>query len=89
MSRTMARPVGVGQNILYGKKVCRYIWHSAGSLGWPFLMLKYKYIFPIRYRKQFYQTALENCYSLKLLKISEKMLIAVKVKKINLLCYLL
>jgi len=23
----------------------RYNWHSAGSLGWPFPMLKYKYIF--------------------------------------------
>jgi len=23
-------------------KVCRYGWHSAGSLGWPFPMLKYK-----------------------------------------------
>jgi len=26
-------------------KVCRYNWHSAGSLGWPFPVLKYKYIF--------------------------------------------
>jgi len=23
--------------------VCRYSWHGAGSLGWPFLKLKYKY----------------------------------------------
>jgi len=30
----------------YGTKVCRYSWHSAGSsLGWPFPVLKYKYIF--------------------------------------------
>jgi len=28
-----------------GTKVCRYNWHSAGSLGWLFPMLKYKYIF--------------------------------------------
>ena len=28
-----------------GTKVCRYNWHSAGTLGWPFPMLKYKYIF--------------------------------------------
>ena len=28
-----------------GTKVCRYNWHSAGSRGWPFPMLKYKYIF--------------------------------------------
>ena len=24
--------------------VSRYSWHSAGSLGWPFPMLKYRYI---------------------------------------------
>ena len=24
-------------------------WHSAGSLGWPFPVLKYKYIFQIKY----------------------------------------
>ena len=24
-----------------GTKVCRYNWHSAGSLGWPFSVLKY------------------------------------------------
>jgi len=29
--------------------VCRYNWHSAGFLGWPFPMLKYKYIFQIKY----------------------------------------
>jgi len=33
--------------------------------GWPFPMLKYKYIFQIKIQKQFYQTALENCYGLK------------------------
>jgi len=28
----------------FGTKVCRYNWHSAaGSLGWPFSMLKYKH----------------------------------------------
>jgi len=26
-----------------------YNWHSAGSLGRPFPMLKYQYIFPIKY----------------------------------------
>jgi len=30
-------------------KVCRYNWHSAGSLRWPFPMLKYKYIFQMKY----------------------------------------
>ena len=29
--------------------MCRYNWHSAGSLGWSFPMLKYKYIFQIKY----------------------------------------
>jgi len=32
-----------------GTKVCRYNWHSAGSLGWPFPVVKYKYIFQIKY----------------------------------------
>jgi len=32
-----------------GTKVCRYSWHSAGSLGWPFPKLRYKYIFQIKY----------------------------------------
>jgi len=30
-------------------KVCRYKWHSADSPGWPFSVLKYKYIFEIKY----------------------------------------
>jgi len=34
---------------LYRTQVCRYNWHSAGSLGWPFPMLRYKYIFQIKY----------------------------------------
>ena len=29
--------------------MCRYNWHSAGFLGWPFSMMKYKYIFEIKY----------------------------------------
>jgi len=36
-----------------GTKVRRYNWHSAGSLGWPFPTLKYKYIFPIKYTETF------------------------------------
>jgi len=32
-----------------GTKVRRYNWYSAGSLGWPFLMLNYKYISQIKY----------------------------------------
>jgi len=34
---------------LLGTKVCRYNWHSAGFLGWPFPVLKYQYIFQIKY----------------------------------------
>jgi len=30
-------------------KVCRYNWHSAASMGWPFPMLKYEYIFEIKH----------------------------------------
>jgi len=29
--------------------LCRYNWHSAGSLGWPLAVLKYKYMFQIKY----------------------------------------
>jgi len=32
-----------------GTKVCRYNWHSADFLGWPFSMLKCNYIFKIKY----------------------------------------
>ena len=49
--------------------MCRYNWHSSGSPGWPFPVLKYKYkyIFQAKYtEKQFYQTALGSCYGLKL-----------------------
>jgi len=38
------------------RKVCRYNWQSAGSLGWPFPMLKYKYIFQTKYT----ETVLSN-----------------------------
>jgi len=37
------------RDFVSGTKVCRYNWHSAGSLGFPFPMLKYRYIFPIKY----------------------------------------
>jgi len=38
-----------GEHELQGTKVCRYNWHSAGSLGWPFPMIKYKHIFQKKY----------------------------------------
>jgi len=49
--------------------VCRYNWHSAGSLGWPFPINKnisFEQNRPTQ--KQFYQTALGNCCCLKLAK---------------------
>jgi len=56
--------------------MCRHNLHSAGSLGWPFPMLKYQYIFPIKYTE-----ALLSNSNRKLLwfEITE-MLIAVKNK---------
>jgi len=42
--------------------VCRYNWHSAGSAALAFSDAKIKlYFFKYNIRKQFYQTALENC----------------------------
>ena len=45
----------------------RYNWHSAGSLGWPFPMLKYKYILQIKYTEAILST-LGHWYGLKLSK---------------------
>ena len=42
----LSRPFSSRQQ---GTKVCRYNRHSAGSLGWPFPVLKYEYIFQIKY----------------------------------------
>ena len=42
-----------------------YNWHSAGSLGWPFPMLKYKYIFQI-YGSNFIKRLSETVIGLKL-----------------------
>ena len=36
-------------NLQQRTKVRRYNWHGVGSLGWPFPMLKYWYIFHIKY----------------------------------------
>jgi len=51
---------GIGE----GTKVCRYNWDSAGSLGWPFPMLKYKYIFQTKYTKAIFAA---RCYASALL----------------------
>ena len=64
-SRVAISTTNVGQ---LGTIVSRYNWHSAGSLACPIPMLKFKYIFQINIRKQFYQTALGNCNGLKLTK---------------------
>jgi len=63
-----------------GTKVCRYNWHSAGSIGWPFPMLKYKYIFQIKHT----QAILSNSTRKRLRFEISRMLIA--VLKINLHC---
>jgi len=60
--------------------VCQYNWCSAGSLGWPFPMLKYKYSIHIQYT----EAVLSNSNQKRLWFAITKMLIA--VLKIN-LCY--
>jgi len=56
-----------------GTKVRRYNWHSAGSVRWPFPMLKYKCIFQIKYAEAILSN---NTRKLLRLEIAE-MLIAV------------
>ena len=54
-------------------KVCQYNWHSASLLGWPFPVLKYEYIFQIKYTEA---TVSNNTLRLLWFEIS-KVLIAV------------
>ena len=59
-----------------GERKCRYNWHRASSLWWPFPMLKSKYIFQIKYTE-----AILSISTRKLLSLwfgSTKMLITVK-----------
>ena len=63
--------------LLQGSKVCRYNWHSAGSLGWPFSMLNYEYIF-----RQYTKAVLSNSTRELLWFEITKMLIAVWEKKL-------
>jgi len=35
----------------------RYNWHSAGSLGWPFAIVKYYYIFQIKYTEAIFSNS--------------------------------
>ena len=66
-------------------KACRYNWHSAGSLGWPVPMLKYrpKYIFQIIYAEAILSNSTRKLLSFEI----SKLLIA--VLKIHLFCHLL
>jgi len=49
-----------------GNESGQYNWHIAGFLGWPFAVLKYKYIFfQIKHTEAIHQTALGNWYDLK------------------------
>ena len=49
--------------------VCRYNWHSAGSLGWPFSMLKYKYIFHMKYTEAVLSNSTRKLLSFKITKM--------------------
>ena len=61
----------------WGTKVRRYNWHSAGSLGWQFPMLKYNYIIRIQYTE-----AMLSNSTRKLLRFEiTKMLMAVLTNK--------
>ena len=65
--------------------MCRYNWHSAGSLRWPFPVLKYiEYIFHRKYT----EAVLSNSTRKLLWPEITEMLTAVQ-KNINLLCRLL
>jgi len=58
--------------------VCRYIWHSVGSLGWQFSVLKYKYIFQVKYTEVILSISTRNLLWFEITKIP----IAVSEKKI-------
>jgi len=64
--------------------VRRYNWHGAGSLGWPFPVLKYKYISQIKYTETILSNSTRKLLWFEIIKMS----IAVFKKKI-LLCHLL
>jgi len=55
-------------------KVRRYNWHSAGSLGWPFPVQIYQYIF---FQIEYTEAILSNSTRKQLLFEITKMLIAV------------
>jgi len=56
---------------------------NAGSLGWPFPMLKYKHIFEIKYTEAILSNSTQKLLRFEITEMP------IEVKKINLLCYLL
>jgi len=51
-----------------GTRVCQYNWHSAGSLGWPFPVLKSKYIFQIKHTEAILSNSTQTLLWLKISK---------------------
>jgi len=66
-------------------KVSWYNWHSAGSPGWPFPVLKYKHIFQINYTEA---DTLNRTQKLLWFEITE-MLTSVKKNKFIVLCIII
>jgi len=60
-----------------GNESVRYNWHSAGSLVWPFPVLKYKYIFQVKYTESILSNSTRKLLWFEI----SKMLIAVKKNK--------
>ena len=58
--------------------MCRYNWHSAGSLGWPFPMLKYKYILEIKYTEAILSNSTRK---LSWVEISKMLIAILKINK--------
>jgi len=73
-------PLAVESNLLLpGTKVCRYSWHSAGSLGWPFPTLKCKYIFQIFQIKYTEAILSSSTHKLLLFEISKMPIVILKI----------
>jgi len=64
-------------------EVCRNNWHSAGSLGWPFPVLEYKYFFQLKYTEAILSTSTRK---LLWLEISKMVIAVLKNRRIVLFC---
>jgi len=64
-----------------GNESVQIHWHSSGSLGWPFPMLKYKYIFELKYTEAIISNSIRK---LLWFEISKKLVAILKI-----LCHLL